>query len=142
MNNDYIKNASEFLDRLVQEMDVQLFIEQYQMLDHDRLRYSIPLNDERLDDYYKFCLNNVSNTIFNNDANIWSLIMESSLERSHRLLDVELDIQKTFENTERYNNREFNTDSFIKDISVVIEKTRIVNKAKYNTFDTKLDIAA
>ncbi|KAA8733906.1 hypothetical protein F4V57_07605 [Acinetobacter qingfengensis] len=142
MNNNYIQNASAFLDNLVQEMNVELFIQQYETLDHERLSHSIPLNSKRIDNYYLFCLNNVKKNEINRHLDIWMSIIEETSKRSHRVYAIDLDLCDTVKIIKSHQPRSRNTD-FIQDNSTAIFNSNgIVNKAKYNTFDLAPDIAA
>lgn len=161
MNDNYIQNASAFLDSLVKEMDVKLFLEQYQSLDHDLLRDSICLNDTRIHDYYAFCLKvSEKNTTINNISSWRHLIQKASKHYYSQFIsdsklyqkdminisyhsyfnDYSLYIKEPESNSHHINLRSQTLDTLINVITNTLNSDGIVNKAKYDTFDT--DIAA
>lgn len=181
MNNNYFIKASAFLDKLVEEMDIELFIEQYNSLDHESLSQSIPLDNNHLNEYYHYCLksanknkaeinqniilientdtitdiettdgqtitvikNTDSQTI--NDINCWISLLDIHSEpvREKSSHNFEMYFRPSVLNI-HYSNEKSNEfyELFINNLSETLASKGIVNKAKYDTFDPKQDLAA
>lgn len=144
MNNNYLINASAFLDKLVEEMDIELFIQQYKSLDHECLSQSISLDDHRINDYYNFCINITKKKEGYNSAS-WSYFIEeiSMLSRKNSLPKAELYFKTKVIRSHSSNTKKH--DFYGMFMSKTTDTTMIksiVNKAKYDTFDTTSNIAA
>ncbi|HAV16810.1 hypothetical protein [Acinetobacter nosocomialis] len=142
MNNKYIQNASAFLDSLVEEMNIELFIEQYQKLNHEDLSHSIPLKDERIANYYLCYLKHSKKS---DDKTTWNSVINKKLELSHKIMSEEFDAcqiniaSRSHHSISRKSesiNRLLNTYSVRKKLKVS------VSKEKYETYDYEPSLAA
>lgn len=145
MNNNYIQDASAFLDSLVEQMNIELFIEQYQKLDHDLLRHSIPLDDERLSNYYLCYLKHSKRIEGNSSKNIWNSLINKNVEFPNQIFGQELDVNRkkiiprthySSANNFASLDRVLNKFTYEKNLKV------IVDKEKYETSDFQPSLAA
>lgn len=145
MMNNYIISASEFLDSLVKEMDVELFIKQYQTLNHDKFSDSIPLEAEILSQYYELSFNYATKFYTNTKLDFWSMLFET-----HRNLQpfmvIEIDSYLEFRKTERVkesiHNKHNLYNSFINKISETFSTNSVIRKTQSDTFEIALNSAA
>lgn len=153
-NNDYIQNASDFLDNLLKELDIELFLQQYQSLDHESLSHSIPLGDKRIGTYYDFCLQRARKTESKNfenyaicisnenksNLNDWWFGDLSKVNPSHFGLtnneDLKLSTKFQFVISYKSHNKNHDLfDFFIKEFTGSFNSKTIVNKVENDTFD-------
>ena len=145
MNNKYIQNASAFLDSLVEEMNIELFIEQYQQLNHDHLSHSILLNDERISNYYLCYLKHSKKSEGNNSKDIWNFFINENLEFSHKIIGEKIDLFDKNSVSRSHQTLSKNSKSLNRLLSSFKDRKKlnvIVNKAKYETYDSQPSLAA
>ncbi|MRA09682.1 hypothetical protein F4T81_03515 [Acinetobacter nosocomialis] len=142
MNNKYIQNASAFLDSLVEDMNIELFIEQYQKLNHEHLSHSIPLKDERITNYYLCYLKHSKKS---EDKTIWNSVINKNLELSHKIMREEIDACQINIVSRSHHSLSRNSESLSRLLNTFSVRKQLkvsVSKEKYETYDFEPSLAA